>query len=185
MKKIRNIFVVLLLVIVLTGCGKKENNEKVDEKQEQVNAVEKTNEVLTNAYKVDYIVNSFGLPVENNTEPKEKNGKKWYKVDTREFKTVSEIEALIDKAYESKIAKEMKKKLNEKYMMIDNSIYTISVSECMMEYGYRDASSGISQLLESAEISKKEIKFKYNGKSYTLNKNGNNYLLESTIFVCE
>ena len=34
--------------------------------------------------------------------------------------------------------------------MIDNSIYTVSVSECMMEFGYRDASSGISQLLENA-----------------------------------
>ena len=185
MKKIKNIIIVCILVVVLTGCGSKENNEKVDEKQEQVNALEKTSEVLTNAFKVDYIVKSFGLPVENNTEPIEKNGKKWYKVGTKEFKSVSEIEGLIDKTYESSKAKEMKSKLNNKYKMIDNELYTVSVSECMMDFKYKDANNGISNLLESAEISKKKITFKYNGKEYTLNKSGDNYLLESTIFVCE
>ena len=183
MKKIKNIIIVCILVLVLTGCNKE--NKTNDAKEEVVNALETTNTVLTNAYKVDYIVNSFGLSVENNTEPKEENGKKWYKVGTKEFKSVSEIEALIDKTYESSKAKEMKSKLNSKYKMIDNSIYTVSVSECMMDFKYKDANNGISNLLESAEISKKKITFKYNGKEYTLNKSGDNYLLKDTIFVCE
>ena len=183
MKKIRNILLVSLLVLVLSGCGKKVS--KTDNKEKKVDAMEVGKKVLVNSFKIDYINKSFGLPIENNSEPVGKDGKTWYKVDTKEFKSIKDIEALIDKTYTSEKAKEAKKALNAKYMMIDGNIYTVSQSECVFEVNYKYADNIASQLLESAELSNNKITITVSGKKYELtNKNGN-WLLSESVFTCE
>lgn len=187
MKKKILVVIILFMCFVVVGCGKKEqnstnNNENNEMTKEEIISI--ANEKVYNAYQIQYIINSFGLPSVNPEVTKNENNVIWYKVSTKDFKTVKEIENLIDETFDKKVVKKLKSKLNEKYKMIDNELYTVSRSECVFEFQWESAKENIFSLLYATQESKKHINIEFLNKNYKLNYQDGNWLLEDLIFEC-
>ena len=100
MKKNILVVIILFMCFIAVGCGKKEqnstnNNENNEMTKEEIISI--ANEKVYNAYQIQYIINSFGLPSVNPEVTKNENNIVWYKVSSKEFKSVKDIENLIDK----------------------------------------------------------------------------------------
>lgn len=172
----KKIIIISCTLLFLTGCGmSKEEKEKI------------FYDSLEKAYAGVYITDGVGLPVYGN-ETIEIDGKNWFLVsDNVKYDSKSKIETMIDEVFNSEIADDIKKKLNEKYRESNSSFYSISEGGCTLDYDELDENLQ-DNLKKDIKIKKhgfmNKITFEYKGKEYVAKKAKDSYVFDSKIFEC-
>lgn len=170
----KKLLVVILSILIITGCGKSE------EEKEKI-----FYESLSDAYSVIYITEGFGLPVtEKDKITLEKTN--WFKVANSKYTSIEKIENMIENTYTNSISKELKEKLLSNYKEIDTKLYTTGKGGC--DLGYQMNEELISKLKQNVNIVKikgKKVKFEFNNKEYTAKLNDGHYKFEEKIFECK
>lgn len=169
----RKILVVMLSVLLLTGCGAtKEEKETM------------FYDSLEQAYISVYSTDGVGLPVYE-AEKITLDNVDWYKVASSKYDNYEKIEDMISNVFDEKIGSELKSTLSKKYKEVDAVLYTTSTGGCLLDYQIDDTL--VSNLKKNVKITKikgSKVKFEYKKKKYTAKKDGNFYIFDSKVFEC-
>lgn len=169
----KKILIIALSLLLLTGCTSDEEKENM-----LYTALEK-------AYIVQYSIEGPGLPVYDQ-EKTTVDGKDYYMVALSDYTKISRLLSLAEDAFTTDLSKEVSKTINEKYMDIDNELYTISEGGCVMPYLIdKELQDNLKKNIKIKKVKMNSIVFEYEGKEYTAKEQDDKYVLSDKVFVCE
>jgi len=169
----KKILVGIITVILLTGCGMKD-----DEKEKLLY------DSLEKAFTTIYINEGIGLGVYD-TEKIEIENEIWYQVAISKYDSYSKITSLANEIYSEELAEEINLKTEKRYKEVDGTLYTKAEGGCPLKYQLDDKlRKNIKKDIKIKKIKMSKIIFELNGKEYTAKKNKDTYVFEEKIFEC-
>jgi len=171
----KKFLLVLMALVLVTGCGKK------DEEKEAM-----LYNSLESAYRAIYASDGVGLAVLGD-EKISIDEKTWYLVASSEYKTVDKLTSLADNVYTKELAKEINDKIKSKYREVDTELYTLSEGGCKLPYQDQIDTTlreDIKKDIKIKKIKSKTITFEFQGKEYEAELNDDHYVFNKKIFTC-
>ena len=107
-------------------------------------------------------------------------------VGSTEYNNIEKLFSLADEVYNSDIAKNLNKKIDERYKQVGEDLYTPSEGGCIsFEYMLtEDLLENIKKDIKIKKIGSSKITFEYKGKEYVAKKQDDHYTFNDQIYTC-